>query len=186
MAKIGVSNLHYAILTSDEADSTPVYDTPVSVAGVTTLNVNPNASVSTLFADDGPYESATTLGQVEVSIDLADLTLAVQAALLGHTLTSGVMYRKSTDTPPYVAIGFKSLKANGNYRYTWLTKGKFALSEQNHETRGESINFQPEQIMGAFVKRLYDDEWERHVDQDNDDWEAAYGTDWFNGPTAVG
>lgn len=184
--QIGVSNLHYAILTSDEADSTPVYETPVAIPGAVSINVNPNASLETLFADNGPYESATTLGQVEVELNVADLDLEVQAALLGHTITGGVLKRLSSDTPPYVAVGFKSLKSNGSYRYTWLSKGRFTPSQQNNETRGETINFQTQTITGAFVKRTSDDEWERHIDEDHDDYEAVDGTNWFNGPTAVG
>jgi phi13 family phage major tail protein len=183
---IGVSDFHYAILTTDEEDATPVYQTPVAVPGIVAVRVNPNASSETLFADDGPYESASTLGQIEVELNMADLDLTVQAALLGHTLASGILKRKSSDTPPYVAIGFKSLKSNGSYRFTWLAKGKFVPSEQNNETRGDSVNFQTPTINGKFLKRSSDDEWERHVDEDHDDFQETYATNWFNSPTAVG
>lgn len=184
--QIGVSSLHYAILSSDELDATPVYATPVAIAGVTEISVNPNTSTETLFADDGPYESATTLGDIEVTINTADLTLDEQAALLGHTVSSGVMTKKSTDTAPYVAIGFKALKSNGSYRYVWLTKGKFAPTEETYETKGDTVNFQTKSLTGAFVKRTSDSEWERQIDEDHDDYQASYGTNWFNGPTAVG
>lgn len=184
--QIGVSDLHYAILTSDELDATPVYDTPVAITGLISANINPNTSSETLFADDGPYESATTLGNIEVELNTADLDLDTQAALLGHTVTSGVLKRLSTDSPPWVAIGFKSMKSNGKYRYTWLAKGKFSPAEQNNETRGDQVNFQTPTIKGAFVKRTCDNEWERHVDEDHADWQASYGTNWFNSPIAVG
>lgn len=182
--QIGVSALHYAIMTSDAVDSTPVYETPVAIEGVTSVKVNPNASVETLFADDGPYESAATLGKIEVEINTADLTLDEQAALLGHTVTAdGMLKRKSTDVPPNVAIGFKSLKSNGKYRYTWLAKGKFVPAEVSAETKGDTVNFQTNMITGNFLKRASDDEWERHIDEDQTEWIQTHSTNWFTSPT---
>lgn len=181
--QIGVSDLHYAILLTDVVDSTPTYGTPVRIPGVTAMNVNPNASVETLFADDGPYEAATTLGQVEVELTAADLDLDTQAALLGHTVTAdGMLKRKSTDNPPNVAIGFRSLKSNGKYRYTWLAKGKFVPSEQAMETKTDSVNFQTMSLTGKFLKRASDNEWERHIDEDHANWLAAHSTNWFTTP----
>jgi phi13 family phage major tail protein len=181
--KIGISDLHYAIMTSDEADATPVYEAPVKIPGVVSVNINPNASIETLFADDGPYDSAGTLGQIEVEIVTADLDLDTQATLLGHTVTAdGMLKRKADDVPPYIAIGFKSLKSNGKYRYTWLAKGKFVPSEMNVETKGDTVNFQTASITGNFLKRASDNEWERHIDEDHPDWVQAHSDNWFTSP----
>lgn len=183
---IGVDNLVYSLLLTDEVDSTPTYDTPEDLPGVISINVNPNFSNETLFADDGPYEVATSLGKIDVEINQADLTLTQQAALLGHQIASGVLYRRSADTPPWVAIGFRSIKSNGSYRYTWLTKGMFAPSEQKNETKSDKINFQTPTIKGSFVKRVSDDLWEKHVDEDEAGWQASYATDWFTSVGEVG
>lgn len=184
--RIGLTELYYAILTSDPAGGTPVYATPVRIRGAISANINPNTSAETLFADDGPYATATTIGDIELALNVAELTLDEQAALLGHTVSGGILKRKSTDNPPWVAIGFKTLKANNSYRWTWLNKGKFRLPEQNNETKGDSINFQTPTINGNFVKRDADDEWERHIDEDHDDYLAALGTAWFTDPLGSG
>lgn len=180
--QIGLKNLYYAIMETDPAGGTPTYSAPVLISGAISANINPNTNSETLFADDGPHETATSLGNIELELNVADLDLDTQAALLGHTVTGGVLKRIATDTPPYVAIGFQSLKSNGHYRYTWLNKGKFRLPEQNHETKGDQINFQTPTIVGAFVARDADDEWERHIDEDHTDYVASMGTDWFNSP----
>ena len=177
---IGLNSLYYALLTSDPVGGTPTYDAPVRIAGAIKVGVNPNSSLETLFADDGPMETASTIGQISVELNVADLDLDTQAVLMGHTKAGGVLKRKSSDTPPWVAIGFKTLKSNGHYRYTWLAKGKFALPEQSNETKGESVNFQTPTIQGSFVKRDSDDEWERHVDEDDADYLASLGTNWFS------
>lgn len=179
---IGLSDVYYALLTDDPASGSATYGAPVKIAGAITAKINPNASTETLFADNGPYETASTIGKIELELNVADLTLDVQAALLGHTKAGGILKRSSTDIPPWVAIGFKSLKSNGSYRYTWLAKGKFGAPEQANETKGDSVNFQTPTINGSFVKRDCDNEWERHADEDDGDYIASIGSNWFNGP----
>ena len=175
---IGLKNLYYAILTTDTA-SALTYETPVRIVGAIEAKINPNASMDTLFADDGPMDTISTLGKIEVEIKQSDLPMNVLAALLGHAITSGVLIKKSSDVPPWVAIGFQSLKSNGYYKYIWLTKGKFSVPEQSFETKGESINFQPPSIKGNFVKREFDQEWMRETEEDYVDYTASIGTNWF-------
>jgi phi13 family phage major tail protein len=181
---IGLRNLVYAKLVTDPPYGTgqATYETPKLIAGAISANINPNASNETLFADDGPFETAATIGQIEVELNVADLPLEVQAELLGHTYQNGILIRKAGDVPPWVAIGFKSLKSNGKYRYTWLAKGKFSIPEQNNETKGDKINFQTPKITGSFVKRECDDEWERHIDEDDQDVTPEMIQNWFNNP----
>jgi phi13 family phage major tail protein len=181
---IGLSNLVYAKLINDPAAGmgTATYETPVPISGAITASINPNASTETLFADDGPYETASTIGQIGLELNVADLPMEVQADLLGHNIVGGVLIRKSADIPPFVAIGFKTLKSNGSYRFTWLAKGKFSLPEQANQTKADSINWNTPTISGSFLKRECDDEWERHIDQDYVDYVASQGANWFNNP----
>lgn len=181
--KIGVKDLYYALLSSD-ASSGAVYGVPVNIIGVNQININPNSSSDTYFGDDGPLETISQLGKIEVEINTADLSLKEQAALLGNTApTAGIMIKKSTDTPPWVAVGFKSKKSNGHYRYVWLLKGKFGEPEDNSETQKDSINFQSQVIKGNFVKREYDEGWKKIADEDATGWTAGVGTGWFtDGP----
>ena len=53
MATIGLRDVHYALLKTDDVTSgQATYDTPVHVVGAISANVNPNTSSATLFADD--------------------------------------------------------------------------------------------------------------------------------------
>lgn len=150
--RIGCDHLVYAPLTKDDG-TTLTYGTPVALPNVMKININPNPSSETLFADDGPAETAATLGKIEVEIDKAALTLVEKAALLGHQKdANGVLMYGSNDSAPNVAIGFRTLKSNGTYRYVWLLKGKFMEPEDNNETKGDSISFQNDTIKGEFAK----------------------------------
>jgi phi13 family phage major tail protein len=179
---IGLKDVYYAFLLTDPVGSVATYAAPVRIPGAISAKVNPNASNATLFADDGPYETSTTIGKIALDLNIADLPIEAQAAIFGHTLAGGVLIRKSGDVPPWLAVGFRSLKSSGGYRYTWLAKGKFSLSEQANETKADSVKFQTPMAVGSFVKRDCDDEWERHIDSDNVDYISSMGTNWFTGP----
>lgn len=192
--KIGCDNLVYAVMTTEETATTdPVYETPVKAPGVMSLNINPNPSTETLFADDGPMETASTLGKIEVEIQKNSLTTEDKATLLGHQIMEdGTLVYGDSDVPPYVAIGFRSLKSNGKYRYVWLLKGMFSDPEDANETKGDSINFQSETINGQFVRlnKSYVPKtggkatrpWKMELDEDYSEISEAAVQSWFTSP----
>lgn len=151
--RIGCDNLVYALLTADDGIVAPTYGPIKKAPGVMSLSINPNPAQETLFFDDGPGETASTLGKIEVEIQKNELTTAEKADLLGHGVDSkgGLVYG-SNDVAPWVAIGFRTLKSNGTYRYVWLYKGKFMEPEEQNETKGDAINFQSDTIKGQFAK----------------------------------
>lgn len=178
MPQVGLRDLHYAVLTSD--DSTGVeYDTPKPIVGAINATITPTTNSATLYADDGAAETATALGEITVALNTKDLPSEVQADLLGHEVNSeGVLIRKSTDVAPYVAIGFKSEKSNGKFRYVWLYKGKFQPSEQAYNTKTDTPEFQTPTINGTFVRREFDDAWQATGDEDDDTFTG--GDTWFD------
>lgn len=187
--RIGCDSLYYAKMTAEDTVSTaPTYATPVAAPGVMSVNINPNAAQETLFADDGPMETATTLGKIEVEIKKSELTAQNKVDLLGHTLDSkgGIVYGDS-DVPPFVAIGFRTLKSNGKYRYVWLYKGKFMDPEDNNETKGDGINFQTDTIKGQFVKLnkastigdVVTRPWKYEIDEDTATADETTTDGWF-------
>lgn len=177
--QIGLKNLYYAVLTKDDAAGVQ-YLAPVKIAGAINAKISPKSNTEVLYADDGPDETATALGEIDVEFEAKDISLTDQAALLGHSIVGGVMLKKSTDAAPYVALGFMSKKSNGHYRYIWLTKGMFALPDQEYATGEDKPKFQTPKLKGTFVKRAYDDLWQRIADEDHPDYAASIGSNWFN------
>ena len=90
MAKVGLKNLCYAKIVSDDNKGT-VYSDPVQIAGLITVDIKTASDTATLFADDGPYEVASSLGEISVDVDVADLGLEAYASLLGHTVDTGAI-----------------------------------------------------------------------------------------------
>lgn len=179
MSKIGVDNLHFYPITKDD-ETGVTYSSGVSVPGTVSIDITPSTNNATLYADNMAWETANTMGEVEVSIELADLPKNVQAALLGHTITTdGRLISKSTDEAPYVGISFASLKGNGGTRYVRLTKGRFIEGEDNYQTKGEDIEFQTQTITANFIVRKFDNVWKEIADSDDPD-AASIISAWFD------
>ena len=165
MAQVGLKNFYYALMTTeDTADAQAVYGTPKRVVGINSIEINPTVNTATLYGDDMALATASSLGEISVTINVADLPLEDLAALLGHTVTNGVMVAKGSDSAPYCAIAFESEKHNGEIRYVKLLKGKFSESQETINTRGDSIEYQIPQITANFVARAYDSAWKKIQD----------------------
>ncbi|MBH8605989.1 major tail protein [Thermoactinomyces sp. CICC 10521] len=175
--QVGLRDLHYAILNQDDANGVS-YDTPVKISGFINAKITPTTNSETLYADDGPAEVATSLGEITVELQVKDLPLDVQAALLGHTVSDGMLIKNADDQAPYVAIGFRSLKSNGKYRYVWLYKGKFTTPEAEFQTKEDKPTFQTPTISGSFLKREYDGAWQVVGDEDMPGFNKA--DTWFD------
>lgn len=190
--RIGCDNLVYAKMTTEDTpEQEPVYGEVTKAPGVMSININPNGAQETLFADDGPMDTASTLGKIDVEIQKNELTFQNKADLLGHAIdANGAVVYADSDIAPWVAIGFRTLKSNGKYRYVWLYKGKFTEPEDNNETKGDSINFQSDTINGQFTRLNYEyavgtekkRPWKYELDAENPDAKEDVITGWFSTP----
>lgn len=186
---IGLTNLVYAIMVDDVPPTTvggddgyTTYDSAVRILGAITANFSPNASNDTLFADDGPYETASTLGAMSLELNVADLPPENRAELLGAKYENGILIHTSEDIPPYVAVGMSVKKSNGADRYIWYLKGKFTAPDDNNQTKADSINWNTPTITGNFLKRDSDNQWRVSIDTDDTNVQENTKTTWFESP----
>lgn len=178
MARVGVSNFYYAPLIQDDISGV-AYGAPVRIPGLISLSITPSSNTTTLYADNGPAEVAESMGEITVEVDLKDLPVEHQAALLGHTLVNGMMISAANDTAGYVALLFEGLKANGKKKFVKLLKGKFAIPVDSYETKTDNVSYQTDKISGKFVIRDFDSKWKYTAEEDAADYVASVGTGWF-------
>lgn len=179
MPRIGLSNLYYAIMTSDTPGGTTTYQAPVALPNITSADVKNKSQFAVFYADDKASATASTTSEITFDFEVGDLPLETQAALLGHTVVNGTLVVKSSDVAPYVAIGFMSLKENGKYRYVWLYKGKFSVPDESYKTKGDKIDFQTSKISGTFIPRASDSAFRKIADADSPTFTDSVGTNWF-------
>ena len=161
MAKIGVENFLYGILT--ENGTTATYGVAKKPGKAVSCNVSISSNDAKLYADDSLAESYTSFqsGTVSMEVDNADIT--TQADLLGHTVSNEEMVRNANDVAPYVALGRIVTKIVGGqkkFKVEFLNKVKFSEPSQENTTKGESVEFGTTTIEGI-VSTLANGDWSK-------------------------
>ena len=167
LPRIGVDKLYYAPIVTDD-DSGAAYGSPVHMPGVTDIGYKPNSKQVTFAADDGIYASVAAEGEIEVEISVADILAADYAYLLGSQIAAnGVVTEGNSDIPKEVALGYRSMKSDGSYRYEWILKGTFQKPNQTSKTKGQGVDPQSKTIKFAALNRVCDGKTRRWYDSDN-------------------
>ena len=98
---------------------------------------------------------------------MADIPLTIQEMLFAHVIDdNGVLIRTAQDKPPYFAVGFKSEKSNGKYRYVWLYKVRAKPLTENFATKeGNTINRQTPEVEFTAIKRTHDGRYQAVADE---------------------
>lgn len=155
MAKIGLENFRYSILT-ESAEGEPSYAGAKKPAKAISCSVQITNNEARLFADNGLAESDTSFQSGTVTMGIDDEDLVTMAELLGHTISEeGELTRNADDTAPYVGLGRVITKmVNGAYKYKveFLYKVKFSEPSQDDTTKGESLEFSTSEIEGIVAK----------------------------------
>ena len=174
---IGLKNVVIAPQTADtEAECT--YGTVQAVAGAIEASVTPeNADPDVQYADDVEFDVLYPDPELSFSLKLADLPLTIQEMLLNNTIDdNGVLIRSASDKPPYFAVGFKSEKSNGKYRYVWLYKVRAKPVTESYATKeGGTITRQTGEIEWTAIKRTHDGQYQAVADEDENGFTAAKG-----------
>lgn len=153
MATIGLDNLFYSKITEDE-NGNETYGTPVKLAKAISADISVELNEASLFADDAEAESIKAFKSGKLSLGVDDIGVEAAEDLTGaSTDDNGVLVSTSDDLAPYVAVGFRALRANGKYRYFWLYRVKFSTPSTSLATKGDSIAFQTPSIEGTIMRR---------------------------------
>jgi len=162
MAKIGLDNFRYGILTED-AQGNATYGVAKKPGKAITCNVSISNNDAKLYADNVLAESDTSFQSGTVTMGIDEDDIQTLADLLGHTVADGVIVRNSNDVAAYVGLGRIVTKmVNGSYKYKveFLNKVKFSEPSQEDNTKGESVEFGTVEIEGT-VSTLANGDWSK-------------------------
>ena len=150
MPTIGLKDLYYAPITQATEGADETFETPVKLAKVASADLSVENVSGQVYYDDALDDSREDFKDVKISLVVNDIGSAAAAALLGATADAkgGIAY-SIEDKAPYVAIGFRSLKSDGSYRYVWLYKVKFSVPAEKFATKGSSITYNSPTITGV-------------------------------------
>lgn len=180
--KVGVSGVVFAKVLTDELTGT-TYGPIKPIPGAVSIENKTASSTDTFYADNGPYEITSALGEITLDMEMADPSPEIIAELLGHKITAGVVVHGGNDMPIDIAIGFVGLKANSKKRLVWLLKGKFQEPDDIYKTKGSKSEPQSQKLTGKFALLKSNGNWKKTVDEDTEGVLPATITDWFKLPT---
>ena len=174
---VGLKNMVIAPLTVD-TEETLTYGDLQLVAGAIEATITPdNADPDIQYADDIEFDVLYPDPELTFTTKMADIPLAIQEMIFGNNIDdNGVLIRTSTDKPPYFAVGFKSEKSNGKFRFVWLYKVRSKPLTENYATKeGTTINRQTGEVEWTAIKRTHDSRYQAVADEGENGFTAAMG-----------
>ena len=176
--QIGLRDIHIALLTKDD-DTGVTYEVPAKLERAISAKLSPKANSESIYSDDTVEDIITAFEGVDVEIEINQLSLESRAKLQGSKVVKGVLIESKDDMPPTLALGFKSKKNNGKYRYVWLLKGKFELASDEYDTEAEKPQPKSAKLKGTFFARANDGNYRFIADEDATGIDQTIITAWF-------
>ena len=183
--QIGLRDVYFADITED-SDGNETYGTPYKGSEAMTADISMTSNNTPVYGDDHLVMDIPDNGKGTLSIGITDLLTGVLQKLTGATIdANGALVAADTDMPGPKAVGFRSLKANGNYRYFWFYRVTFAIPNVSLETKGEKTNVKTPSIVGTFTPRNKVDAfgkhpWKTEITEGDTDVTSATTIAWFS------
>lgn len=165
---IGLQKLYVAKLRKD--DETGVeFEKPVYLEGIKELGIKPKLSNDEFYAEDKLWCSDTSIANIDVEVNITDLSEENEAMLLGHKIaeSGGIIYN-ADDKAPVVAVLFKATKQNGKGRFICLYRGTFSIADdENYKSKEGKANFQTKKLKATFAPLHHNSMWKYKTDEEN-------------------
>lgn len=186
---IGLRNLTWFPLLTDEPGETPTFDTPIKMARAIAATITPTIRTAELESDDGIEDDIAQTSGYTLSIDASQINQEVRDIVFGHKgdEKGGVTY-SDTDVAPWGALAFKTLLSTKDgstkYAYHVFYRGRFQDFTESFETkRRGSLTFQTHTgIQGNFYPLESNGAIRYVVREDATGADAAVIGDWFTAP----
>ena len=172
---VGLKNVVIAQLTED-TDTSHTYGELQLVAGAIEATLTPdNTDPDIQYADDIEFDVLYPDPELTFSTSMADVPLAIQEMIFGNQIDdNGVLVRTASDRPPYFAVGFKSEKSDGAFRYVWLYKVRAKPMTESYKTKeGKTITRQNGSVEWTAIKRTHDGRYQAVADEGQNGFDAS-------------
>ena len=174
---VGLKNMVLAPLTVD-TEAAVTYGALQLVAGAIEATITPeNTDPEIQYADDIEFDVLYPDPELSFKTKMADIPLAIQETVFGNSIDdNGVLVRAAADKPPYYAIGFKSEKANGKYRFIWLYKVRAKPVTETYATKaGGTVTRQTGEVEWTAIIRTHDGLYQAIADEGENSFTTAMG-----------
>ena len=177
VSTVGLKNMVIAPISTD-TESEHTYGDLQLIAGAIDASITPqNADPNVQYADDIEFSVLYPDPELSFKTKMADIPLSIQEQIFGNEIDdNGVLVRTASDRPPYYAVGFKSEKSDGTFRYVWLYKVRAKPVTESYATKeGTTINRQTGEVEWTAIKRTHDSLYQAIADEGENGFTAALG-----------
>jgi phi13 family phage major tail protein len=152
---VGVDQLYIAEILEDSAAAYTA-DTPQWLAPLANLSQEPAVNSETQYADNQAYDAMSSVGETAITATITNLPAEMYAAITGSVFdaTTGRVY-ENEGAPPEYALGFRSLKSNGKYRYYWFPRVKFGIPKEEAATKTDTPEFKTRELVITALKTIH-------------------------------
>jgi len=171
---IGIDKFYFAKMLDEQLET---YDTPVYIAPVQELSIEPETDSASQYGDNRAIETASAMGSIKGTVKFTGISGENEALILGHKQQEGKLIKSAEDVAPLGAVLYRRMKADGSYRYKVLYRGRFSLPKEETTTKEDKIDFQSAEFEVNFMPRLKDSIYEFQIDnpdKDTDPWKTAF------------
>lgn len=152
---VGVDSLYIAKVTQDDAAAYTT-GTPEYLAPVAEISAEPSSNSEDQYADNQVIDTMSSVGSTAVNITVPDLTPEMYAKLTGSKFdsTTGRVY-ENEGVADYYALGYRSLKSNGKFRYFWFAKVQFGVPKEEAATKKDKPEFKSKVLVAKALKTIH-------------------------------
>jgi phi13 family phage major tail protein len=152
---VGLKDLYIAEVTEDSLDAYTA-GTPAYFAPAVTATSEAAVNRKTQYADDQAFEASSSEGETKVTLEVTNIPLSILASITGRVFDSATKQLwDNGGTPPYYALGFKSKKSNGSYRYFWYQKGRFDMPSDDMASQSDTPDPKTTKIVFTALKTVH-------------------------------
>ena len=163
---VNISKLYVAHLLT-ETDETATYETPKYFEGIKELGIKVKESADPYYHEGRKILTDRTLQDIDITINITDLTDEEESYLMGHKLAkTGGVIKNDNDIAPTVALLYEADKQGGGKRYGVLYAGTFGISDEDYKDKEGKANFQYKKLQASF-RPLRSGLWNYKVDSDS-------------------
>lgn len=196
--RCGLRDIYLAKVTKNETDGYTA-GTPFKFARAIKAKVSDSYNSEKIYSDDGTEDIVNSYQGTTIELEVNTLAPQDRAALWDRLYAEGYLVEAAEDTPPELALGYRTRQLNGKYEFVWYYCGKFDQGQdEEYNTIEDKKNAVTSTIKASFYERAKADvlpnqttgeDEEKHlvrvrVDESNlaaDATEAAAAIkDWFS------
>lgn len=151
--RCGLRDIYLAKVSKNTANEYAA-GTPFKLARAIKAKITDSYNSEKIYSDDGTEDIVNTYQGTTIELEVNTLAPQDRAALWARLWAEGFLVEASEDTPPELALGYRTRQLNGKYEFVWYYCGKFDQGqEEEYNTIEDKKNAVTSTVKGSFYER---------------------------------